>query len=476
MALLHKRRFFVFAIFFIVSISLHAQITWVTKTYSQNRQFYLKSVPYDDEQGTSKGTSSVYNSNGKLLYTIDRGFNDVREYGNFVSLSNDSKTIFFATLVKPDEKTDGLKSISIYKNGLLTKSFTLTQITNCNTNTERCNLVYYNLEQVVDFSKSKRGTPDYKKVFKEGVSEQEAFLCDHAIFMNNDTVYLTDSKRITHLIDLNSSTVVMDVDFNTIYPRLRELSIQNFSESTKIVPPHAPDQSSFPNLINGNNTGIELAKTLGMTAVRLGTDFFKYKVYQVHIGAYISRNGDIKIATLEADKPLPLEKITAFFNSNKYDASFFPAGIDKWYFHYFFWGFRNASDQVALAEKEQEMKQRALDREKRLTLDSINHIYIPLNLKECLTELDKMLPAVAKNEMQSLKNGSGMISYHFSLGLWVRNNWGLWGGSRLQTYFHLRGFDEPDGTSGMILSYYYEWLNGKKNIQLEFESKYPVKN
>src|SRR3712207_7074234 len=32
-----------------------------------------------------------------------------------------------------------------------------------------------------------------------------------------------------------------------------------------------------------------------------------------------------------------------------------------------------------------------------------------------------------------------MINYHFSLGMWMRNNWGLWGSSRLQKYFTGKG-------------------------------------
>ncbi len=65
----------------------------------------------------------------------------------------------------------------------------------------------------------------------------------------------------------------------------------------------------------------------------------------------------------------------------------------------------------------------------------IEGVYIPKNLGECLTELDKMLAEVDKKEMQALPDRSDMIRYHIGLGMWVRNYWGLWGGSRLEKYF-----------------------------------------
>ena len=52
------------------------------------------------------------------------------------------------------------------------------------------------------------------------------------------------------------------------------------------------------------------------------------------------------------------------------------------------------------------------------------------------------------------------IKLHMSLGMWIRNNWGLWGGSRLQKYlFDIS--DHPDGMSSIILEYYYDWLHKK---------------
>jgi len=97
---------------------------------------------------------------------------------------------------------------------------------------------------------------------------------------------------------------------------------------------------------------------------------------------------------------------------------------------------------------------------KKFLLDSINGVYIPKSIKECFMELDKLLPKEDIQKIKELKNKSGTIEYHHGLGTWIRNNWGLWGGSRFQKYMEDRVKDEPDGMSAMILEFYWEWLNG----------------
>jgi hypothetical protein len=61
-----------------------------------------------------------------------------------------------------------------------------------------------------------------------------------------------------------------------------------------------------------------------------------------------------------------------------------------------------------------------------------------------------------------------MAVYHFSLGMWMRNNWGLWHGSRLSEYFNEHGVHHPDDMSGIILSSYWNSLH---NLPMEFEKQ-----
>src|SRR5689334_15869317 len=93
----------------------------VLTVYSQNNQFYLKSVPYDDEEPSLSGKTSVFSKDSpKPVYVFERGFDSTDYYNNLI-LSNDGEVIFFAIPEYADEKRDGLKSVTIYKHGKIVK-------------------------------------------------------------------------------------------------------------------------------------------------------------------------------------------------------------------------------------------------------------------------------------------------------------------------------------------------------------------
>lgn len=48
-----------------------------------------------------------------------------------------------------------------------------------------------------------------------------------------------------------------------------------------------------------------------------------------------------------------------------------------------------------------------------------------INHEDCYKELEKQL---RRKDIEALRNEDDMIVYHFSLGQWIRNNWGLWEG------------------------------------------------
>lgn len=95
------------------------------------------------------------------------------------------------------------------------------------------------------------------------------------------------------------------------------------------------------------------------------------------------------------------------------------------------------------------------------TADSIDGIYIPRNLEECMTELDKHISDSLKTVILEEDYTATML--HLSLGMWIRNNFGLWRDSRLAHYLRNNGpcadrMDEPDDMSDYILSEYLEHL------------------
>ncbi len=56
--------------------------------------------------------------------------------------------------------------------------------------------------------------------------------------------------------------------------------------------------------------------------------------------------------------------------------------------------------------------------------NSPTSVYIPSDLQGCFRELDNMLPASMRENICA-REEANLVRYHFGLGMWIRNNWGL---------------------------------------------------
>ena len=100
--------------------------------------------------------------------------------------------------------------------------------------------------------------------------------------------------------------------------------------------------------------------------------------------------------------------------------------------------------------------------------------YVPQNLYDALSHLKKLLKP---EQIQEMKQGTeqDMIQYHFGLGMWMRNNWGLWGNSKLRKWFISLGIHHPDDMSGIILNSLWRDLNDQPlhiSKQVEFYNEF----
>ena len=421
----------------------------IVTTYSQNEKYYLKSVPYDNEFPTLRGKTSVYSSgNSTPLYEFDRGFDSVDEDSNNLILSNDGEVIFFAIPWQANEVQEGLKSITIYKHGKIINSFTEAEVNGCDKNRERCSLLYSN---------------------DEAVDEKERFLSDFPIFAADDIVYLTDSKKNVHEFDLRNGSQLRSVPFDNVFDEIKGKARLNRTELTHHK---AHVYLSFPRLEDRRDTYKALASYLGMRpAVLTSPKDEQYKLYTFTITLGISRDGTAVVERIDADPSLPRSRILGFFKTKRFDISAVPSVFDKWYLTEEFFSFRNANDKIARQEKRQQLNQQRAERERRMTAERINDVYIPRDLGECFIELDRLLSEIDKNEMRALPKRENMIQYHLGLGMWMRNNWGLWGGSRLYKYFHDKAVTDTEDMSSIVLFYYYDWLTDKKGSWQDWEAR-----
>ena len=434
--------------------------------YSQNGKYYAKSITDGDYV---RGKTIIYkSSNKKVLYTIPRHFANIGKV-MYAILSNHGKTIVHFDLDASSSKVDSLKPVVVYYKGKLIQAYTTKDITGIKSS-GWTSLLYYN--------RNNNKIKDYKTGYvtlKDSINEQELFLKDYALFPNNDTIYITDPNKIVHKLHFGDGKFYKPETFENAFDRLKKLENINKIEVIKLPFLEPKTKEGLPLLINGDTVSIALAKTLGMKAVYLN-DIYKYKSYGIEIAAMITHSGDITIEKLVVDKKLPYDKVRQFFENSKFKMDFLPKEVDKRLYVFFLCRYRNLNDSIAEQETIQDKLERQLERERRMTLDSIEGKYIPKNIEECFIELDKILDSDVKEEMKNLRNCGEMIRYHHGLGTWIRNNWGLWGGSRLLKYFQGYGYKDPDSMSGIILDNYYSWLHGKTNIKTDWENANPKTN
>ena len=123
-------------------------------------------------------------------------------------------------------------------------------------------------------------------------------------------------------------------------------------------------------------------------------------------------------------------------------------------------------NKFLLKQKDSEEK----DKIKFIT-DTINGIYIPKNLEDCFVQINSIWCDSIKIKVKNWSEDEFTGKVHLGFGMWMRNNWRLWGGSRLSKYFNDIGIYHPDDMTGIILDSYHRHLNNKE-IKLEEQIKY----
>ncbi|MCE2996842.1 MAG: DUF6794 domain-containing protein [Cyclobacteriaceae bacterium] len=97
--------------------------------------------------------------------------------------------------------------------------------------------------------------------------------------------------------------------------------------------------------------------------------------------------------------------------------------------------------------------------------------YKPKDLNDAILQLEKIHDDTTKQKILAMTEREFIANSHFGLGMWMRNNWGLWKGGVLAKHFNSMGIYHPDDMSGIILTSYYRHLNGHDR-ELEKQVKY----
>lgn len=107
----------------------------------------------------------------------------------------------------------------------------------------------------------------------------------------------------------------------------------------------------------------------------------------------------------------------------------------------------------------------------RFTTDTLRGVYIPNDIEDSFRQINTFWADSTKTKLMKLTEDEFSGRLHMGFGMWMRNNWQLWGGSRLSKYFNEKGINHPDDMSGIILNSYYRHLKNQE-IKLDEQIQY----
>lgn len=96
---------------------------------------------------------------------------------------------------------------------------------------------------------------------------------------------------------------------------------------------------------------------------------------------------------------------------------------------------------------------------------------IPTDFEGCLKQLDSLTSDKMKEWIKCLPDGEFSGFVHHGFGMYLRNNWGLWGDTKLAKNLYEMGILHPDDMTGIILNSYQRRLKGE-DIRLQEQLKY----
>lgn len=450
-------RVFAFLLNLCLTFSAFAQVTVqstcsINKVLSQNGVYFLRSIPFTYISPSTSGKTIVYSKDSAVLYRVDRYFEIEKEFQKLF-LSNDGKTIVYIGIYEKK------KSICIYRNGALYQVRLFTEFIPGEPSKQ--SLIYKNpIDSVVYVNWEKQ------IFYRHEVNELESLLYKGVnAFSYKDSVHL-----------FLRPDIVISMDVNTTQTKVRPLNHFSLTR-VRMYNPSSYIQYLFkcpkcwdgPKLKTGESFKEGLAKYLKMKSYPDDDQSIQqFKEHTFRIDAMIDRTGKLSPVNPKSGDPKDYQ-LQQFFQNTLFDLSFLPEEFEKWPCEGSV-SLMNKSDALAQKERKQEIIDLRKEYERRQTLDTIDGVFIPKNLEECFTELNKMFTEKEIQEVRQLNSRNDVDEYHFPLGTWLRNDWGLWGGSRLGAYMKKRGVNNPEFMSSLILEFYYDWLNNHHEAWKKFDS------
>ena len=433
--------------------------------FSEDKKFFLVTTPFTNNGEFNYGQTEILRANTRMQqYVIPHylGWGGNQE-AHAIVLSNDGNRVAWIDneVIFRRDSLQPVFSIAANKNGVITEQhFTAGDLRLSIKDTWRP-IVFRSFSVYAD-----------NHVANKPNNPQNAFFEEHSFFAKGDSLYLiTDDEELLVFDFVNGKLCSRRPAKSIVFNENFMIEPQQ-SQTEHIDPPSSYD---LPHLANGRPAANALGDVLGMKPLDVMKDNHRqYQQHVVEVHGILDSSGKFTLLAIDCDTTFPEEKVRAFFRENKFSTDQLQRKVPAWYTGEILF-FRLVAKSQAKKERKQYLAIEAEQRRRNLTADSIDHVYIPADMTDCFRQLDKLLDKEDRDAMAAKDSANDMIAYHFGLGMWMRNNWGLWGGSRLQQYMISRGVLHPDSMSSEILEQYWYWLHGDKEAGVRWEKEHPVK-
>lgn len=447
-----------------------------SEVYSCNKKYRVQSYPFDNMFPTDRGISYVKDSLG-IIYKINRSFDlDPDSYVQ-TAISNDGKKVIYITAIgyySDFKNIDGLdyNHVVVYKEGKLFQSFTIKDFTGCDEMTEACPGIFY-----TNYNKTGgKRAGSHLSSFKDSAGDAEKYLSANYFVNINDTIYVTDARKIVTVYDLYRTRIIERMPFDAAYKKIK--GHFNIKPVLTKLPVPSLRLDSLTDIVTGDLLSQAIEKISGFKFISSwggNADYFRLGGFSIKMSGLLNKDGRLDITEIECDKALPKDKIVAYMHKARFNALKIPEETEQWYMQYFFGMYTYHDEQKAIQLKREQELLRAQHNDAESVAAYIDDVYIPADLQECMLELDKTLNFQSKQILKAATSTSDFNSHMGGLGMWIRNNWGLHRRSRLYQFFAENtavisddGGFKADIISGVVISCYTQWLRGNKDICKEW--------
>lgn len=206
--------------------------------------------------------------------------------------------------------------------------------------------------------------------------------------------------------------------------------------------------------------------------LKYSTNISRFHIDVVSIGGYLSADGMLEIEQVKTDLPIPQDSIKEIVSRIRFESSFVHDRLGKTYLDIRGY-FRHPNDSIAEIQKRLKAEQKKFAFISNMDKDTIDDIYIPQDLEDCIRSLDEILPFNQKQNIRNSESLNLIFGHIGGLGIYIRNDWGLNGGSRLLRYFNHRNIHDTEKMTDVIGWHFREWLRTGNKVWVDWEKSNP---